>query len=60
MKEITVTYTLKVTKIYRGVPDDALIRIPEDRQKRMERLCKEDLGADDAHVRDLKMFIRDE
>ena len=60
MKEITVTYTLEVTEIYKDVPDGAPIRIPEDRQKRMERLCKEDLGADDVHVRDLKLFIRDE
>lgn len=58
MKEITVTYTLEVTEIYKGVPDDLTPR--KDMQERLERMLKEELDADDVHVRDLKLFIRDE
>lgn len=57
MKEITVTYTLEVTEIYKGVPDD----LPKkDMQEILERSAKKCLSADDVHVRDLKLFIRDE
>lgn len=58
MKEITVTYKMEVTEIYKGVPDDLTPR--KDMQERLERILKEDLGADDIHIRDLKLFIRDE
>ena len=58
MKEVTVTYTLEVTEIYKGVSDDLQLR--KDMQERLERIVKEDLDADDVHVRDLKVFIRDE
>ena len=60
MKEITVTYTLEATEIHSGIPDYAALRPRKYTQPRLERSVKKDLSADDVHVRDLKVFIRDE
>lgn len=59
MKEITVTYTLEVTEIHSGIPDYATLRARKYTQPQLERSAKKDLSADDVHVRDLKVFIRD-
>lgn len=58
MSEITVTYTMEVTEIYKDCPDDLQPR--KNMRRRLERILEEELGADDVHVRDLKLFIRDE
>jgi hypothetical protein len=62
MKEITTTYTAEITGIDRHVSDEDLDMIPKGNELRshMERAIKEYLGAADVHIRDLKLFIRDE
>lgn len=64
MKEITTTCTVKITGIDSPVTEEQVQFLSElsaeEARKALELGFKHALGADDVHVRDLKMFIRDE
>lgn len=67
MKEITMTCTVEITSIDRHVGETDMQMIEElgieGSRVAVEQGLKEalsDLGTDDVHVRDLKLFIRDE
>lgn len=62
MKEITVTYTAEVTRVYH-LSDFYAEDFAKTMQKRggqkVAALLKHEMAADDVHVRDLKVFEMD-
>ena len=61
MKEITVTYTLEVTKILRHVEDGVKesVNSPEYMEE-CKTVAENVLGADDVNLSDFKVFVHDE
>ena len=64
MKNVTVTYTLEITEVFRGVEDEAA----EDLAKRINQKdfieaftkdLKNEIGVNDVVVSNLKMFTMD-
>ena len=60
MKDITVTYTLEVTEIMRGVDDSAEAIINDPSYGETQKAAvKKGLDADDVVLRDFKVFVQD-
>lgn len=64
MKEVTTICTVEITGIDRHVNEEQMKMLSElsaeETRTALELGFRAALGADDVHVRDLKMFIRDE
>lgn len=54
MKEYTITYTAEVTDVFKGVEPYEWRTDPEE----IARFIKEELEADDVHVKNVKVFER--
>lgn len=60
MKEYTVTYTVDVTEVLEQTDDETELIVTDERFiSLLEDRMKAELGVDDLHVRDFKVFVRD-
>lgn len=63
MKEITVTYTAEVTRVYHlsdYYAEDFMKTMQKRGVEKTRALLKHELGADDVNIKDLKLFIQSE
>lgn len=64
MKEITTVFTAEITFIEKHLSDEAASIISgfdrNELKSDLEKELKTELAIDDIHIRDLKLFIRDE
>lgn len=64
MKEITTVFIAKITFIEKHLSDEAAGIISgfdrDTLKSNLEKELKTELAIDDIHIRDLKLFIRDE
>ena len=59
MKEITVTYTAEVTRVYHlsdYYAEEFMKMMQKRGAERTQAMLKHEMAADDVHVRDLKVF----